>query len=543
MYSKQILNAAVKISAAGFSVIPARGQEPLVKYKNQPRASESQIKKWFGGGFPQIHLLSIAIICGTVSNNLVVFDFDFDAENQLETFLNAVGSELEKTLTIIETGKGFHVYVRVANANKEQLKSRILARTADGSILIEMKGEGTAVTAPPSRHKNGRYYRAFQGSLLTLEPVSLDTFELMLNQTKSQNQYTPKNKKKLDTPLPTINSITYRFEQKDQQERAIKYALQALTNIGNDLALTTAGNRNHQLNQSAFWLGKWVGTGLIDMHEVRNVLQVASTENGLIHDDGLDSFEATFNSGIIAGINDPLTWEEINRRINQNTHAALNTIYPPLTAEQKQQVTDYITELQEQLKWQLYHTQLTAEARNEWGKLGIPEVMVNAYKFGVCDDELTLPINTADGIANVDHIKDGRIVKSETDLHAFHVVPPLFEESEQCENAPAIVVMNSLEAVQMYCDYGDTVVNDSAQIYEWVGMPQGSINRDSLEQLRGRDITVLTGEKGINRSLQPLKQLGAKSLRIPFPLTQMHKNGIESAHLGKLLQNGTRPLN
>ncbi len=127
-----------------------------------------ELGRWFGDG-----TRGIAIVCGAVSGNLEVMDFDdlpsFDAWEQLAV---KEYKQIMGRLPIVATpDNGRHVYYRLLEAPKP---SRKLAMTVGGETLVEAKGEGGYVLAPgsPARcHPSGRYYRLLNGPPLTHIPT------------------------------------------------------------------------------------------------------------------------------------------------------------------------------------------------------------------------------------------------------------------------------------------------------------------------------------------------------------------------------------
>jgi len=142
------------------SVIPLRPREkvPLVRweqYQKEPPTLE-EVQRWFKGTNN-----NIAIVCGKVSGNLVVIDFD-DA-GVYEKFVKEVegNAELKDIIDstwLIKTGKGFHIYLWV-DTNKP-VKTGKLQK-------IDIKGEGGYVVAPPSLHPNGKRYEFVRFSKTT----------------------------------------------------------------------------------------------------------------------------------------------------------------------------------------------------------------------------------------------------------------------------------------------------------------------------------------------------------------------------------------
>jgi beta-phosphoglucomutase-like phosphatase (HAD superfamily) len=140
----------------GLSVIPLkpRGKEPLVPWKQyQERLpTEEEIEKWFGSGKEA----NIGIVTGRVSRNLVVIDFDNEEEfkgfvEKLKNSRRGLQIAISNTW-IVKTGKGYHIYLRLPDA---ELIPRTKVRLTEG---IDLKAEGGYVVAPPSVHPSGKRY-------------------------------------------------------------------------------------------------------------------------------------------------------------------------------------------------------------------------------------------------------------------------------------------------------------------------------------------------------------------------------------------------
>ena len=129
------------------SVIPliAGAKEPALdtwKPFQERRPTKKQIEKWFYGG----GLLNIGIVCGSVSQNLVVLDFE-DSKIAYKLF----GKNISKrTFTVVSgSGKGLHIYWFTAFPVRK-FKIQELA--------LDVQGTGSYVAAPPSLHPSGNKY-------------------------------------------------------------------------------------------------------------------------------------------------------------------------------------------------------------------------------------------------------------------------------------------------------------------------------------------------------------------------------------------------
>jgi hypothetical protein len=166
----ETLEYALFYVSYGLSVIPLKPGEktPLIKwekYQEEP-PSTAEVQKWFDGSNN-----NIAIICGKVSGNLVVIDFD-DA-GVYEKFLHEVESDAELkdiigSTWLVKTGKGFHIYLRVDT--DKPVKTGKLPK-------IDIKGEGGYVVAPPSLHPSGKHYEFVRFTRTTGHEISVITEE------------------------------------------------------------------------------------------------------------------------------------------------------------------------------------------------------------------------------------------------------------------------------------------------------------------------------------------------------------------------------
>jgi hypothetical protein len=138
------VKAALRYATLGFSVIPLRGKVPAVTWRvyQTRRASVGEISRWARRGL----FGNVGIVCGAVSGNLVVLDFDAPAAYAA---FRARFPMLAASYTVASGGGGRHVYLR----------ADVLPRSRRGQG-VELCAEGHQVVAPPSVHPNGTPYRA-----------------------------------------------------------------------------------------------------------------------------------------------------------------------------------------------------------------------------------------------------------------------------------------------------------------------------------------------------------------------------------------------
>ncbi len=138
-----LLDAALDYRKRGLSVLPLNGKRPTIESWSafqKKAATENQIRQWHKNGLLQ----NLGIICGAVSNNLVVLDFDgLGAYSAFAALYPSIAS----TYTVATgSGQGKHVYLYV-----DELPPTTKALdTPIGNL--ELRAEGCYVAAPPSIH-------------------------------------------------------------------------------------------------------------------------------------------------------------------------------------------------------------------------------------------------------------------------------------------------------------------------------------------------------------------------------------------------------
>ncbi len=169
---QQLVHAA-SYGRAGMSCIPLKlgTKESAVGWKRyqRERASEDQLRRWFGRG---VH--DLAIICGAVSGNLMVLDFE--SVEVYEAWAKLVEAEFPgllpdpaarerrgDVLAVAETPRpGRHVFFRCEQARPgEKLAEVREVNPATGiediRLLIETRGEGQYVKAVGSAEEKRRW--------------------------------------------------------------------------------------------------------------------------------------------------------------------------------------------------------------------------------------------------------------------------------------------------------------------------------------------------------------------------------------------------
>ena len=189
-----ILAAAQAYVAAGLSVIPVRAdgsKAPACTWKQyeKRKAIPYELAQWFSTDKP----IGLAIIGGAVSGNLEMIDFD--DPSLIDPWIQAVNGvrpDLVARLPRIATPKGgAHFYYRAPKIEHNQK----LAIAEDKHVLIETRGEGGYVLAPPSHPKCHPLEKAYvhaDGPLLTEVPTITDDERTTLIETAKSFNKAPK---------------------------------------------------------------------------------------------------------------------------------------------------------------------------------------------------------------------------------------------------------------------------------------------------------------------------------------------------------------
>lgn len=272
-----LLEASIEYLKSGVSIIPLRGKLCALKswsMAQQYRASEKVLTQWH-----QTRLLhGVGIVCGAVSGNLVVLDFDsHDAISEFEAEFPA----LQDTL-IVSSGsrRGAHFYYYV-----DELPPTTLIKN------YELRAAGTYVVAPPSPHPSGNLYLIQHRR----EPMRLHHMHPVVRWIKSKRPARPYAPQMSSVAAPHKSGLS---REQWFRDRYVETALQRQVGY---VVIASEGNRNTQLYCSAAALGQIVGAGALPRFRVETELLYAAIKAGL---PDLEA-AATIKSGIESGMQRP----------------------------------------------------------------------------------------------------------------------------------------------------------------------------------------------------------------------------------------------
>lgn len=145
---RYLYHCASEYRDRGWSVIPLHGKKPAIPTWNEFRKRAptlGEIAVWFGGSIAESP--SLGIVTGQYSG-LVVIDCDSSEDAQYW-----LGNFTASPLKVHTGGGGVHVYYRMPECDLIGNRTRLFGR------MIDVRGEGGYVCAPPSRHANGSLYQ------------------------------------------------------------------------------------------------------------------------------------------------------------------------------------------------------------------------------------------------------------------------------------------------------------------------------------------------------------------------------------------------
>lgn len=168
-------------------------------------ATEHELQEFFGNG-----QCGMAVVCGPISRNLHLLDFDHEAPQLFKQFWEDVQKQLpgviDKILVVKTPRPGFHVWFRQQSAppKSQRLALSELKPTGETDadrnpillpqVLIETRGTGGYACAPgthPATHPTGRPYELIHGSFEALPQLTDHEAETLLRICRSYTRYVP----------------------------------------------------------------------------------------------------------------------------------------------------------------------------------------------------------------------------------------------------------------------------------------------------------------------------------------------------------------
>jgi hypothetical protein len=205
------LEVATKLAeVGGLSVLPIRADgskapavtswEPLQKDIPGP----DELKQMFSNG------AGIGIVCGRVSGNLEVIDFDIEVfYERFSQVIEAAGrQELLNRLPVVKTPRGKHVYLRCdSGISGNQKLAQILDEQQHIKTVIETRGEGgyvITIGSPAACHPARKTYQLTRGDLLKIPNITAEDREFLLTTARSLNRYVRKEPERTAKEQPAV---------------------------------------------------------------------------------------------------------------------------------------------------------------------------------------------------------------------------------------------------------------------------------------------------------------------------------------------------
>lgn len=136
----KMTDVALKYLQMGFNVFPVGShKKPLIKWEKYQTisATKEEIIQWFEIDFPDAQ---IGIVTGVISDLVVI---DVEKGGRID--------DLPKTVTARSGGGGIHYYFK-------EPKAKLIRNSSRTFHLVDIRGEGGYVVAPPSLHLSGGHY-------------------------------------------------------------------------------------------------------------------------------------------------------------------------------------------------------------------------------------------------------------------------------------------------------------------------------------------------------------------------------------------------
>jgi replicative DNA helicase len=195
--SKEIKDKAKEYLKALLSVIPTTEEkEPALstwKQYQTKRMREEDVNRLF----PPERVKGLGIVCGAISGGLEVIDVDSKNDTtgslwgELRALIEDNLPEVYNTLVIAQTkNKGYHIYYKCSSIAGNNPN---LAKNKKKEVLIETRGEGGYVVAPPTPK-----YTYIQGEPGNIPTITPEEREILFSIAKSFNE--------LEEIKPTINT-------------------------------------------------------------------------------------------------------------------------------------------------------------------------------------------------------------------------------------------------------------------------------------------------------------------------------------------------
>jgi len=282
--------AAVGYLLEGYSAIPLTGKLPSLGWKvfQQRCAPIVDIHWWEQSG----KLNNVGIVCGAVSQNLVVIDLDGQAAVDL---WKAQFAELTTQTFSVRTGSGLHIYFHVDTLPNNR-KVTLPGEHSEIAIL----SSGRYVVAVPSIHPTTqkRYSIYVRKPVLRIDGLWAIEDWLKTLETPQTASFEPLPAIEEKRPSIGKNSTAVLYDRHGQPVRnPAAYARIALSDETSRIRRAMSGSRNDSLYAGAQRMGQFINKGLLTQAEVVQAL-LGAAHQWADHDQSERQLLATIASGL-----------------------------------------------------------------------------------------------------------------------------------------------------------------------------------------------------------------------------------------------------
>ena len=155
---REDLLAEMRAQKINIFPLQARSKIPIMAWKQYQTEN-------FDGLIPPEN--NYAVVCGVISENLAVFDFDNC--DSVEILNNVLEDAINKTL-VVKTSRGFHVYLKLDKVIKNMKLTR-------DNVIIDVQSEGKYVVGGTSIHPSGMEYKVVSKTLTVEQVFGIKTLQ------------------------------------------------------------------------------------------------------------------------------------------------------------------------------------------------------------------------------------------------------------------------------------------------------------------------------------------------------------------------------
>lgn len=256
---QSLLTTAHNLLQAGFSLIPCRkDKRPAGQWREYTirRPNPSELRLWF----EEFTYPALGIICGQVSDNLVVVDLD--GIPAIRKFATQFPDLCQSTYSVL-TGsqEGIHLYFRV-----KKLSDNLNVRVADVGGF-ELRGNGQYVIAPPSLHPSGKRYLVYRDYPILERESMQDVYDWMTDLRQQADR------QRLQAPAKVGRKVTVNTNgsKRAYLETVVSQELYRVTSA-------SSGNRNSSLFYASLRLANLAAGGELSWSDMQNRLLNASQQ-------------------------------------------------------------------------------------------------------------------------------------------------------------------------------------------------------------------------------------------------------------------------